>query len=184
MAGPIQTTQHRSRPQKGAGPALCPEADPSCKDPSRQYYVPARTPGGAHEAMHHPGELLDVAMLPELPPEQRSAELRRSPSVSTLRQARAVDRRRGEAYMASVIASLETAAPGGRNDALNRVAWTLGRWNAAGALEQTDVEDELYAAAILNGLVADDGERQCWATIRSGLSAGLQEPIDLDAGRG
>jgi hypothetical protein len=28
-------------------------------------------------------------------------------------------------------------------------------------------------------LVADDGERQCWATIRSGLSAGLWEPIDL-----
>ena len=30
------------------------------------------------------------------------------------------------------------------------------------------------------GLVADDGQRQCWATIRSGLSAGLQDPIDLD----
>ena len=27
----------------------------------------------------------------------------------------------------------------------------------------------------------DLGERQCWATIRSGLSAGLQQPIDLDA---
>ena len=30
-------------------------------------------------------------------------------------------------------------------------------------------------AAVANGLVADDGERQCWATIRSGLGAGLQE---------
>ena len=27
---------------------------------------------------------------------------------------------------------------------------------------------------------ADDGERQAWATIRSGLSAGLQDPIALD----
>jgi hypothetical protein len=60
----------------------------------------------------------------------------------------------------------------------------VGRWIAAGALEQADVEDELYAAAVLNGLVSDDGDRQCWATIRSGLSAGLQEPIDLDASRG
>ena len=34
--------------------------------------------------------------------------------------------------------------------------------------------------AVANGLVADDGERQCWATIRSGLGAGLQEPIGLD----
>jgi hypothetical protein len=41
--------------------------------------------------------------------------------------------------------------------------------------------DGLYAAAVANGLVADDGERQCWATIRSGLGAGLQQPADLDA---
>ncbi len=57
----------------------------------------------------------------------------------------------------------------------------LGHWVAAGALDQGDVEDVLYAAAVRNGLVADDGERQCWATIRSGLGAGLQQPIALDA---
>ena len=74
-------------------------------------------------------------------------------------------------------------APGGRNDALNHTAWTLGRWVAAGALEQGDVEDVLYAAAERNGLVADDGDRQRWATIRSGLSAGLQQPVDLDTAR-
>jgi hypothetical protein len=37
----------------------------------------------------------------------------------------------------------------------------LGRWNGAGALEQAEVEDALYAAALANGLLADDGERQC-----------------------
>jgi hypothetical protein len=36
-------------------------------------------------------------------------------------------------------------------------------------------------AALNNGLVRDDGARQTWATIRSGLGAGLREPIDLDA---
>ena len=41
-------------------------------------------------------------------------------------------------------------------------------------------EDVLHAAAERIGLVADDGDRQCWATIRSGLGAGLQEPADLD----
>ena len=35
----------------------------------------------------------------------------------------------------------------------------------------------LDGAAERNGLVADDGQRQCWATIRGGLGAGLQEPI-------
>ncbi len=64
---------------------------------------------------------------------------------------------------------------------VRRAAWTLGRWVGAGALDQGDVEDELYAAAEHNGLVADDGERQTWATIRSGLGAGLQHPIDLGA---
>ena len=93
------------------------------------------------------------------------------------------DRRRGVAYMASVINKLEATAAGGRNNALNGAAWTLGRWIAAGALEQADVEDELYAAAERNGGLADDGERQTWATIRSGLSAGFQEPIDLDANK-
>ena len=56
--------------------------------------------------------------------------------------------------------------------ALNRAAWTLGRWVAAGALEQAEVEDALYTAAERLGLVVDDGQRQTWATIRSGLSAG------------
>jgi len=83
--------------------------------------------------------------------------------------------------MDSVIDGLEGTAPGRRNAALNHAAWTLGRWVAAGALEQADVEDELYAAAEHNHLVADDGDRQCWATIRSGLSAGLLQPINLDA---
>jgi hypothetical protein len=59
---------------------------------------------------------------------------------------------------------------------LNAAAWTLGRGVAAGALEQHQVEDALYNAAELNGLVDDDGNRQCWATIRSGLSAGLSQP--------
>ena len=82
--------------------------------------------------------------------------------------------------MTQVIADLAATPPGRRNDALNHAAWTLGRRIVSGALEQADVEEALYAAALANGLVADDGERQCWATIRSGLSAGLQEPIDLD----
>ena len=63
--------------------------------------------------------------------------------------------------MDGVIRNLETATRPGRNNALNGAAWTLGHWIAAGALEQSDVEEALYAAAVANGLVADDGERQC-----------------------
>jgi hypothetical protein len=42
------------------------------------------------------------------------------------------------------------------------------------------LRDGLYASVEQNGLVADDGERQCWATIRSGLAAGLRRPLDLE----
>ena len=47
---------------------------------------------------------------------------------------------------------------------------------SAGALDQSDVEDALYAAAERNGLVADDGQPRTWATIPSGLGKGLLEP--------
>ena len=42
---------------------------------------------------------------------------------------------------------------------LKHAPWTLDR--RPGALEQAEVEDALYAAALADGLVADDGERQC-----------------------
>ena len=63
--------------------------------------------------------------------------------------------------MAQVLDNLASVVPGGRNAGLNHASWTLGRWIAAGALDQADVEDALDVAAVANGLVADDGERQC-----------------------
>lgn len=80
--------------------------------------------------------------------------------------------------MRSLISTLVNAQPGGRNAALNNAAWTLGRWIGAGALEQVEVENALYDAAVRNGLVADDGVRQTWTTIRSGLAAGLKDGIE------
>jgi hypothetical protein len=179
LTAPVPATNWRDVWQR-AREALCPEADPSCKDPSRQYYLPSHSGGVTAKATCHDGPLLDPSTLPELPPEETRPELRRSPSVLVPRKAMGADRRRGEVYMGGVIAKLAALPTGGRNSALNGAAWTLGRWIAAGALEQADAEDELYTAAEHNGLVGDDGDRQCWATIRSGLSAGLQQPIDLD----
>ena len=50
---------------------------------------------------------------------------------------------------------------------------------AVGALDQGDVEDKLHAATRPFVSVGADGPRPCWATIRSGLGAGLQEGADL-----
>jgi len=110
--------------------------------------------GVAPETSYHPGPLLDPRTLPELPPEQKGLRMSgRSTKVSS-------DRLRGEAYMSRVLDNLASVAPGGRNAALNRVGWSLGRWVAAGALDQADMEDGLYEAADRNGLAADDGQRQ------------------------
>jgi hypothetical protein len=105
------------------------------------------------------------------PTESLSASINSADPTTRLRQ-------RAERYLTSVIANLASAKPGGLNTALNQAAWTLGRWVAVDALHQSDVEDHLYAAAQQNGLVADDGARQTWATIRSGIGAGLLSPRD------
>jgi hypothetical protein len=167
LAKPVATANWRDVWQR-ARAALCPEADPACKDPSRAYWLPSHPPVAEPARSCRPGALLDMAMLPELP---RECARRSTPRVA------ATNLRRAVVYMARVVDNLAAAAPGGRNAALNHAAWTLGRWVAAGMLEQTAVEDALYAAAEHNGLLADDGERQTWATIRSGLGAGLRESL-------
>jgi hypothetical protein len=151
--------------------ALCPEADPACKDPSRAYWVPSNAPGVQPEHTTREGNLLDPDSLPSFPREPKRPTRISAPVRG--------DRRRGEAYMARVVDNLVGAQPGGRNAALNHAAWTLGRWVVVGALEQACVEDALYAAAERNGLVSDDGQRQTWATIRSGINAGLSEAATL-----
>jgi hypothetical protein len=166
--------------------ALCPEADPACKDPSRAYWLPSHNGGVSARATCHDGPLLDPATLPALTePVRPELELRHASSATVLRVTTDADRRRGEAYMDRVIDNLAAMAPNtGRNVALNKAASTLGEWVAADVLDLAQVEDVLYAAAEANGLVAEDGQRQCWATIRSGLGHGLQHPYDLDADRG
>src|SRR5215475_12508235 len=73
-------------------------------------------------------------------------------------------------------AAVAAAKPGERNDILNKAAFNLFQIVAGGALDGDLVRDELYSAAVLCGLVDDDGEGQVWATIESGASAGRQQP--------
>jgi hypothetical protein len=73
------------------------------------------------------------------------------------------------------------ARPGGddgRNNALNRAAFSLGQLVAGGALDRDEVEGRLYEAACTAGLDRDAncGERGIWSTIRSGLEAGREKP--------
>jgi hypothetical protein len=64
----------------------------------------------------------------------------------------------------------------GRNNQLNRAAFSLGQLIAGGELDHGEVERRLVEAATENGLVADDGMRSVLATIRSGAGAGMVHP--------
>ena len=44
------------------------------------------------------------------------------------------------------------------------------------SVDRAAVERCLFEAAVACGLVAADGERAAWATLRSGLRAGIREP--------
>jgi hypothetical protein len=64
------------------------------------------------------------------------------------------------------------AAPGQRNDTLNRAAFALGQLVGAQLLDETIARDELLSAAARVGLPRNEAER----TITSGLTAGARHP--------
>ena len=78
--------------------------------------------------------------------------------------------------LANECAVLATLKRGGRNTALNKSAHTFGGYIANGSIETQRVLQALFEASIANGLVADDGEQQTIATIRSGIKSGMQNP--------
>jgi hypothetical protein len=74
--------------------------------------------------------------------------------------------------------TLAQSAGEGRNNALNRAAFSLGQLVAGGVLVRGEVEQRLYDAAVMSGLDRDPncGESGIAKTIQSGLTAGMAEP--------
>lgn len=77
--------------------------------------------------------------------------------------------------------TLASATQGGRGEAVNRSAFTLGTLVGAGALSRQEAEAGLFEAAFSNGVVAKDGEKEIRAKIRRGLDAGIKQPRDIPA---
>lgn len=102
--------------------------------------------------------------LPAYPPDLRSLE----------------DTKRGEKWARRALeaeaAIVAGAMNGTRNTTLNNAALKLGHKVASGYLQAAEVEAALMEAAQRSGLAQEDGPEAVRATIRSGLTAGLQEP--------
>ncbi|MFD4577887.1 bifunctional DNA primase/polymerase [Streptomyces sp. NPDC058417] len=90
------------------------------------------------------------------------------------------DRPRVEAVLAPVAACGQFSEGAGFSDALNRAAYTLGGLAAAGRLTQDEAERLLTEAA---AAARPGQERRSAQIIRSGLSAGLRNPLHDGRGR-
>jgi hypothetical protein len=88
----------------------------------------------------------------------------------------------GAAALRKEIELLATTPPGSRNHQLNRSAFSAFQLVAGGELSAAEVEAALIDAIASNGLLAEDGIRQCLATIRSGARAGMLYPRSRHGG--
>ncbi|MBK6639657.1 MAG: hypothetical protein IPG34_19740 [Rhodocyclaceae bacterium] len=77
-----------------------------------------------------------------------------------------------EAAIAQTLRRVMAAPQGQRNDALNTGAFSMGRMVAAGWIGPEQAAVQLLQACESNGLLKDDGPRNCGATIASGLKKG------------
>jgi hypothetical protein len=93
---------------------------------------------------------------------------------TAMRQARG--REYGLVALGGEAARVAAAARGTRNNVLNAAAFRLGRLIAGGELDRDDAERALLFAAEECGHARDDGERQAWRTIQSGIVAGMRRP--------
>ncbi len=120
-----------------------------------------------------PDWLMAIIAPPPTPPPPR-APMR---FVSSLRTARYLQKAIDEEY-----ARVAHAGPGTRNMSLFIAAASLGSLVGAGLLPELYVGQTLMEAASANGLVRDDGARECRATILSGLKTGRSKPREVDLG--
>jgi P4 family phage/plasmid primase-like protien len=84
-------------------------------------------------------------------------------------------RRYAEAALRDEALAVAGSPTGSRNDQLNRSAFSLGQFVAAGVLSEVEVIRELSRAAVNAGLEPDEIDR----TIRSGLESGTQHPREI-----
>ena len=73
---------------------------------------------------------------------------------------------------------LAATPKGSRHQALYTIARTLGQLVASSHLTHAEIHDALYAAAVVNGLLAEDGEHNVTQTIADGITKGISDGPD------
>ena len=88
----------------------------------------------------------------------------------------AYERNYSKRALANACFELRNCPQGSRNSKLNALAYKMGRLVVRGWIECGRVESYLLRCCEANGLLADDGEQQCLATLASGMRAGALRP--------
>lgn len=134
---------------------------------------PSRRKGGAYRWVVAPWDLAPppapdwlLALLAPPPPPPRP---KRPVVLSSDHARRGLDR---------ALNAISAAPPGQRNATLNRQAFTVARWIAAGLLDETAAVGALYAAGRALGLA----DAEVRGTIKSGVLAGVKRPLREVAG--
>jgi hypothetical protein len=87
----------------------------------------------------------------------------------------------GEAALEGEAAKLAATGVGGRNNALNAVAFTLAGKALSGCLSEGEVFNALWAACVANGYLTSrdpsDGPNAFRKTFKSAWNAGLRKPL-------
>lgn len=94
--------------------------------------------------------------------------------------ARGGGRNYGREALRREAAKVAATPEGGRNDALNRAAFIVGKLIGGGEVDRADAESQLLAAARACGLPDADAVR----TINSGVAAGMEHPWQRPAAAG
>lgn len=132
-----------------------------------------------------PDWLLDLVVTKEAPKEvlsitdQALAKIKRPDGQPDPYVAHGASDSNGRAYIDAVLRGEYDAVAklsNGRNDQLNISACKLGHYVAGGVLDEQDAIDTLMGACKANGLIGHTGERQCLATIASGMKEGKLDP--------
>jgi hypothetical protein len=137
---------------------------------------------------HDLAEAFTAGIIPEIPEwlvglieAPRNVEPLRGPSegAGPISDYRA--RAWGIAAMEGEAAKLAATGVGGRNNALNAVAFTLAGKSVSGCLSEGEVFDALWAACVCNGYATSrdpsDGPAAFNKTFKSAWNAGLRKPL-------
>jgi predicted P-loop ATPase len=141
---------------------------------------PSKIIDGRSYAMADPINFFDFADAPEWLYDLILPASRANPrQVATVSQP--IGRAYADAAIRGEVAAVSSAPPGRRNNQLNESSFALGTLVGVGILAEDEVVVAMIEGATASGLLAEEGQASCIATINSGLRSGIAAPRALDS---